>query len=149
MPQSTLKEDQSIKHLVPKAVIYQHTDKKGKTHTTRVPINLGPDVVVGGFITFLREHAIIGLAVGFVIGSQVQTVVKQMVASFISPAFMLIFGTNLDKATFTWHFRGRAQAFGWGGFVYGVLNFVFVLFAIYFIIRILKLEKLDRPAIKK
>jgi large-conductance mechanosensitive channel len=96
-------------------------------------------------VGFIREHAIVGLAVGFVIGTQVQTVVKQLVASFIDPAFELLFGSNLTNATYTWHFHGRYANFGWGAFVYGLLDFLFVLIAIYALIKFFKLDKLDKP----
>jgi large-conductance mechanosensitive channel len=106
---------------------------------------IGPDQFVGGFINFLREHAVVGLAIGFVIGLQAQTLVKQLVDSFISPAFNLFFGESLVHRDFTLHFHNHAGTFGWGAFVYGLLNFLFVLAAIYAIFKYLKLDKLDKP----
>jgi large-conductance mechanosensitive channel len=111
----------------------------------RVSVIVGPDVFVGGFVGFLREHAVVGLAVGFVIGAQVQTVVKQLIASFIDPLFQLLLGHNLSTTTFTWHFHGRHANFGWGSFVYILLDFLFVLVAVYAVIRIFKLEEFDKP----
>lgn len=111
---------------------------------------LGQDInPVGGFVDFLREHAVVGLAIGFVIGTQVQTVVKQLVASFIDPLFQLLFGKALSQRTFTLHWHTRAANFGWGAFVYGLLDFVFVLAAIYAIVALLKLDRLDQPKKKK
>lgn len=100
---------------------------------------------VGGFVTFLREHAIVGLAVGFVLATQVQSVVKQLIASFIDPVFQLFFGGQaLSKRSVVWHFGGRSAPFGWGAFVYALIDFVFVAIAIYAIIKIFKLDKLDK-----
>jgi hypothetical protein len=65
---------------------------KGRKPKSKVPTVVMQPPGVTGFIDFLREHAIVALAVGFVIGTQVQSVVKQLVASFISPAFSLLFG---------------------------------------------------------
>lgn len=104
---------------------------------------------VGGFVNFLREHAVVGLAIGFIIGLQAQTLVKQLVSSFIDPAFQLFFGQALSQRTVTLHFNGREAAFGWGGFVYQLLDFVFVLAAIYVIVKAFNLEKLDKPLKKK
>jgi len=98
-----------------------------------------------GFVNFLREHAVVGLAIGFVIGTQVQTLVKQLVASFIDPLFQLLFGQALSQRTSTLHWHGRAASFGWGAFVYGLLDFIFVLAAIYFIVKFFNLDKLDKP----
>lgn len=100
---------------------------------------------VGGFVDFIRQHAVVGLAIGFVIGTQVQTVVKQLVASFIVPLFQLLFGQALSQRTFTLHWHTRAAEFGWGAFVYGLLDFVFVLAAIYIVIKVFNLDKLDKP----
>lgn len=103
---------------------------------------------VGGFVQFLREHAVVGLAVGFIIGLQAQTLVKQLVASFIDPAFQLFFGQALESRTFTLHFRHHHANFGWGAFVYGVFSFFFVLAAIYAIMKIFNLDQLDKPSKK-
>jgi len=101
---------------------------------------------VGGFFQFLREYAVVGLAVGFIIGLQAQVLVKQLVASFIDPAFQLFFGKSLQARTFTLHFRDHFANFGWGAFVYNLLSFFFVLAAIYAIVKIFSLDKLDKPA---
>src|SRR5579872_7222120 len=86
---------------------------------SRVAI-LAPPVVISGFFDFLRENAVVSLAVGFVLATQVQTVVKQMIASFIDPLFQLIVPGNqsLSARTFTLHFNGRHANFGWGSLVY-------------------------------
>lgn len=98
-----------------------------------------------GFVTFLREHAIVGLAVGFVLGTQVQTVVKAFISGFVDPLFMLIVPGNkaLSARTFTLHFNGRHADFGWGGVAYAVLDFLVIAGTIYFVIRIFQLDKLD------
>src|SRR5438270_6152219 len=71
----------------------------------KVSVIVGPDEVVSGFVGFLREHAIVGLAVGFVIATQVQSVVKQLTDGFINPLFTLFFGgKTLTTRTFTLHF---------------------------------------------
>ena len=112
-------------------------------------IVVGTDQAVGGFIEFLREHAVIALAIGFVIATQIQALAKQLIASFIDPSFKLLFGEKLSSRTFTLHFHGRAANFGWGSFLYGVLDVLFVLIAIYVVVKIFKLEKLENPKKKK
>src|SRR5580658_8320418 len=96
---------------------------------------------VGGFVSFLREHAIVGLAVGFAIATQLQAVVKQLIASFINPLYGLLFnGQQLSTMTVTLHWHGRHQQFGWGEFVYTLIDFVFVLLVIYFALKFLHLD---------
>lgn len=99
---------------------------------------------VSGFVGFLRENAVVGLAVGLVIGTQVQAVVKQLIASFIDPLSQLLFGQALSQRTVAANFNGHSAQFAWGGFVYVLIDFIFVLLAVYLIIKILKLDKLDK-----
>ncbi len=99
---------------------------------------------LSGFISFIRERAVVGLAIGFVVGTQVQGVVKQFTTSFIDPLFALITPGKLsDKAWTVWS-HGRRVDFDWGSFVYGLIVFLFTLFIIYAIIKLLRLDKLDK-----
>ena len=112
---------------------------------------------IDGFVGFLKEYAVVGLAVGFAVGSQAQQVVKQILTTFIDPAFQLLFGKALSTRTFTLHFRDHAANFGWGALIYSILKFLFVLGAIYTIIKLFSLDKLQKkdsggtpePAAKK
>ena len=104
---------------------------------------------VGGFADFLREYTVVTLAIGFVVAQQVQALVKQLVAAFIDPLSKLLFGTALSDRTFTLHFHDRAANFAWGNFIYGVINFIFVLVVIYLIIKIFQLDKLNKPKHRK
>lgn len=101
---------------------------------------------VRGFIGFLREHSVISLAVGFAIATQAQAVVKQLIASFLDPLYALVFnGQKLSNKVVMVHLHDRAQPFAWGLFVYTLIDFVFVLAAIYAIIKLFNLDKLDKP----
>lgn len=135
-------KSESTKHLKPEHTNLRIVGSKQFQHATVV---VSPDELVGGFVSFLREHAIVGLAVGFAIGTQAQSVVKALVSGFIDPIFQLLFGEALSKRTFTLHFRANHADFGWGSVVYGILNFVFVLAMIYIIIKLFNLDKLDKP----
>jgi large-conductance mechanosensitive channel len=150
-PQKTVTTEN--KHTVS---IPEHGDVKVITKTTtrpgrrpKVTVLLDTDEFardqVNGFVSFLREHAIVGLAVGFIIGTQAQTVVKQLVSSFIDPTFSLLFGEHLADRQFTLHFFGHSGDYKWGAMAFALLNLVFVLLSIYILIKVLKLDKLDKP----
>lgn len=100
---------------------------------------------VHGFVEFLRERAIVGLAVGFVVATQVQGVIKQLIASFLDPLSQLLFGGQLSKQTFTLHFHSHSAHFGWGMFIFTLIDFFVVVVAIYAIIKLFNLDKLDKP----
>lgn len=123
--------------------------KKGQKHPKiTVLVDTSEDVVrdrVHGFVGFLRERAIVGLAVGFVVATQVQNVIKQLLGSFLDPLTNLLFGAKLTTRTYTWHFHGRHEDFAWGQFVYVLVDFFVVVLTIYLIIKLFKLDKLDAP----
>ena len=100
---------------------------------------------VAGFVTFLRERAVVGLAIGFVIGTQAQAVVKQLIDSLINPLFGLVVqGKTLKDLTFTLHLGNRSAPLGWGALVYTLLDFLFILATIYAVIKLFQLDKLDK-----
>jgi len=99
------------------------------------------EVIVGGFVNFLRDHSVVTLAVGFVIATQVQGLVKQLVNSFITPTIQYFFKNALVKDNLIIHLSNRTIVYGWGQFLNEVIIFLFVLVTIYLIIRVLRLDK--------
>ena len=141
-------KDQSVTHtVIPGSTIRFEQPKSNRGHQSQPKIVIVPPDIhpVSGFVDFLREHAVVSLAIAFVIGLQSQTLVKQLVTSFIDPLFKLLFGQELSQRTFTLHWHDRAANFGWGAFAYGLLDFIFVLGAVYAIVKLLNLDNLDKP----
>ena len=103
---------------------------------------------VHGFVNFLREHAVVGVAVGFIIGLQAQTFMKQLLDSFLSPLLDLLLGDVTSKQL-KLVLGDKSAIFAWGKFIYALVSFLFVLLFIYAIIKFLKLDKLDKPQVKK
>ena len=104
---------------------------------------------VGGFADFLREYTVVTLAIGFVVATQVQGLVKVLVAGFVDPFTQLMFGTALSNRTFTLHWHARAANFNWGEFVYDLIDFIIVLIVIYLVIKLFQLDKLNKPKHKE
>jgi large-conductance mechanosensitive channel len=107
---------------------------------------VAPKGTMSCFVTFLRERAVVGLAIGFVIGTQVQTVVKQFIASFVDPLFKLLIPGDQALSTRTWTLgiHGHTADFAWGALLYSLLDFLFILFTIYFVVKLLHLDRLDK-----
>lgn len=124
-----------------------HSDRQHKANPAFVIVQENNPVT--GFVQFLRDHAVVGLAIGFILGQQAQGLVKLLVGAFIDPAFKLLFGEALSARVVTLHWHGRSADFTWGGFAYGLLNFIFVLAVIYAIVKILNLDKLEKTEAKK
>ena len=92
-----------------------------------------------GFIEFIKTQGVVGLAVGFILSTQVSQLVSSIVNDLINPFLGLFIGTegNLDKAYFM---IGKSQ-FMWGNFVNTVINFSIIAFLLYFLVRALRLDK--------
>lgn len=117
----------------------------------KISVSVVPEVAsrpITGFGEFIREHAIIGLAIGFIVGAQARALVDQIIKSFIDPAVGLLLGGsgNLSVKTATFHHGDKATVFGWGATAYALIDFIAVLFVVYLFIKIFKLEKLDKTA---
>lgn len=142
-----------VKKADPTEVVVQGTNlrfeapkskRKPKPSTAAVVVQeINP---VSGFVGFLREYAVITVAIGFAIATQAQVMIKQFSTSFIDPAYALLLnGQALSEktATLTWH--GREQIFAWGTFVYSLMNFLFMLIIIYAVVKFFALDKLQEP----
>ncbi len=99
-----------------------------------------------GFVNFVREQGVIGLAVGLVLGTQVKSVVDQMVISFVNPLLGLLLpgkGSLADKA-FHLSFNDKTAAFTYGAFLNVMISFLAVAAIVYFAVKGLKLDRLDK-----
>ncbi|MEK7155642.1 MAG: MscL family protein [Patescibacteria group bacterium] len=98
-----------------------------------------PHKAFGGFLEFVRERGVMGLAIGFVLGSAVQKVVTAFVTDIVNP--------------FVGIFLGRADGFKdfaigkflIGDFIMVTVDFLILCLIIYAVFKLLGLEKLDKP----
>lgn len=125
------------------------TQPKGKKkHNITISLDDPQDYVrdgVGGFLDFLREKAVVGLAVGFIIGQQAQTVIKQFVDSFVTPVLNVVVGEDLQTRAFTIGSGSNQAQITWGKFMYVLVSFIFVIATVYIVVKFFKLDKLDKP----
>lgn len=99
-----------------------------------------------GFMGFIREQGVVGLAVGLAIGTAAGDTVKQLVSAFIDPIVALIIGSQegLKAAEFTIKVGDRSGTFLWGSFVSSLITLLAVAFVVYAIVHFLKLDKADK-----
>ncbi len=104
------------------------------------------DTHMAGFVNFIREQGVVGLAVGLAIGTAVGDTVKKLVTAFIDPLVQLIVGSQqgLQSASFTVEIAGRRGEFLYGAFISSLITLIAVAFVIYAIVHFLKLDKLDK-----
>ncbi|QQR50630.1 MscL family protein [Candidatus Nomurabacteria bacterium] len=94
-----------------------------------------------GFIDFIREQGVVGLAIGFILGGAVSKIVGSLVDNVINPIVGIILGkVDLAERMIT---IGQASI-KWGAFVSSIIDFVVIAAVVYFGFKMLGLEKLDR-----
>ncbi|MBN1464022.1 MAG: large conductance mechanosensitive channel protein MscL [Paludibacteraceae bacterium] len=94
-----------------------------------------------GFIEFIREQGVVGLAIGFILGGAVSKVVSALVTDLINPVLGLVLGAvgNLSDAMFK---IGSAEI-KYGHFITVLIDFVVVAFVVYYIFKGLE-KKIDK-----
>ena len=98
-----------------------------------------------GFMDFVRTQGVVGLAVGLAIGTQASELVKTIVSSLITPIVDLLVGSGgLKGVSLTVHVAGRTSTFAFGALLDAIIRFLAIAFVIYFVVKGLKLDKLDK-----
>ncbi len=95
-----------------------------------------------GFLTFIREQGVVGLAVGFVLGGAVSKVVTSLVADIINPVLGIVLGAagDLSEAGIK---VGSAEIM-WGNFIATTIDFIIIALVVYFGVKLIGLDKLDK-----
>lgn len=93
---------------------------------------------VVGFIEFIRERGIVGLAIGFVLGGSVQKVVASFVTDIVNPLIDLLTGHVGGFAKFS------IGPFLIGDFLSTLIDFLILAAIVYFLFKGLRLDSLDK-----
>lgn len=95
-----------------------------------------------GFLEFVREQGVVGLAVGFILGGAVSKVVSSLVQDIINPLLGILLGAAGNLSEMSW-VVGQAEI-SWGKFIAVLVDFVIIALVVYFGVRGLRLDKLDK-----
>lgn len=95
-----------------------------------------------GFLDFIREQGVVGLAVGFILGGSIQKVVTAMVTDLVNPVLSLVLGKTEALQQSYWQI-GSAK-FMWGDFVSNLINFAVIALVVYFGVKLARLDRLDK-----
>ena len=95
-----------------------------------------------GFLDFVREQGVVGLAVGFLLGGAVSKLVTALITDLVNPILGLILGAagNLKDAQLVL----GPVAFMWGDFVATLIDFAVVAAVVYYGVHGLGLDKIDK-----
>ena len=92
---------------------------------------------MSGFITFIREQGVIGLAIGFILGGAVSRVVSSLVDDIIQPLLGSLLGSPDGLSSLT------VGPVTYGNFITTTIDFVIIAAVIYFMFKGLGLDKMD------
>ena len=128
----------------------EHKRVERKEVTVVMPVVHAPKWMQG-FVDFIREQGVVGLAVGLILGVAGKSVVDSLVQNIFNPLIGLFYGGG-DFSTRYICLKSAVQGsqtvckskLGYGSFINAIISFVIIAAAVYFTIKLFKLDKLDR-----
>jgi large conductance mechanosensitive channel len=95
-----------------------------------------------GFLNFIREQGVVGLAVGFILGGAVSKVVASLVTDIINPLLSVVLGST--KGLQTAGLMLGSVELTYGKFLAVLIDFIVIATVVYFGVKGLGLDKLDK-----
>ena len=100
------------------------------------------------FSDFIRTQGVVGLAVGLVLGGAVSILVKSLVDNVVMPPLGLLLGSAQGLKGLSWTMgntnAGVPAVLNYGIFLNDFINFVVIALVIYFIVRLLRFDRIDK-----
>ena len=93
------------------------------------------------FLGFIRKQGVVGLAVGFILGTESSKLVSAIVEDVANPFLNVALGfTGKLADRYIYVFGAKIL---WGNLVGEVINFIIIAFVVYFIVEILGIARTD------
>ena len=129
----------------------KHKIVETKEVTLSLPIVKAPGWLQG-FIDFVREQGVVGLGVGLILGLASKSLVDSLVNNVINPVVGVILGSNNLSAKYVCLKSSGlvcTSKIGYGQFVSDIISFLIIAAVVYFVVKGLKLDKLDKKKDKE
>lgn len=100
-----------------------------------------------GFVDFVREQGVVGLAIGLTLGIASKSVVDSIVANFFNPLIGVMSGGESLASRYLCIKQTAgvcSSRLGFGQIISDVLSFIILAAIVYFVVKGLKLDKLDK-----
>ena len=95
------------------------------------------------FVEFIRKQGIIGFAIAFILGGAISVLVASLVSNIVNPILGVLLGKARDMADVYLNFFGGKIMYG--KFINDLINFFVIALIVYFGVKKLGLDKLDKP----
>lgn len=96
---------------------------------------------ISGFMDFIRNQGVVGLAVGFILGGAVSKMVSSLVDNIINPLVGALLG-KVDLVDRAVHIGNVSIKYG--AFISTLVDFIIIAAVVYFGVKALGLDKLDK-----
>lgn len=101
-----------------------------------------------GFMNFIRQQGVVGLAVGLVLGGAVTVLVKSFIDNVVMPPLGFILGSADGLKGLTLNMgrtpAGEEAILHYGMFLNDFINFAVIAIIVYLVVHILGFDKLDK-----
>ncbi len=98
-----------------------------------------------GFMDFIRGQGVVGLASGFILGGAVSKVVAAIVTDLVNPILGLALGQIKGLETASLDIASAHIMYG--DLISVLIDFFAVAFVVYFGVKAIHLDKLDKPKV--
>ncbi len=96
-----------------------------------------------GFLEFVRTQGVVGLAVGLILGGAVTSLVGSLIKNLVNPILGIVLGQAKDLASLSLDIVGAKIMYG--NVILDLINFIVIASIVYFGVKKLGLDKLDKP----
>ena len=98
----------------------------------------------GGFMKFIREQNVVGLAVGLILGTAASGLVNSLINNVIMPPLGFLLGSADGIRGLVWDMgttpAGEHAVMAYGAFINDLINFLVLALVVYIVIKSLKLD---------
>ena len=94
-----------------------------------------------GFIEFIREQGVVGLAIGFILGGAVSKMVSSLVKDILNPLIGLLLG-KVELAGMS--VQIGSSSITYGNFISNLIDFSLIALVVYIGYKILRLDRLSK-----
>jgi large conductance mechanosensitive channel len=115
--------------------------KKISSALEKAPPPTPPKGLWNEFKDFLSKYKILGLAIAFVLGLYLGTLVQALVTGFVMPLIGLALPGLGNLATASFVING--QVFMYGNFISALITFIIVAFIAFIVVKVAKQWKID------
>lgn len=98
-----------------------------------------------GFVDFVREQGVVGLAVGLTLGIASKGVIDSLVNNILNPVIGMLSGGESLGSKYICLGDACANKLGYGQVISDLIGFILIAAVVYFAVKGLKLDRLDKP----